>query len=240
MPLVLLIAFACGFLSLILKLESDVLAACRIAQADQQHQASRAAENILRLNPRAWRLSQQRRRALTLMSNPKTLAAGASLLARTEVAQKKLAVLQQSHLQAGRLASQTAPDLARQKMLQVLPKSPRFPLQSRLLRWRPGEFAVEAVDPTLTAPVYRLAENFERRQRSEVQLEVQLPSMRLELPGGLKLELPPLQLGCSMTAERYGLKRRSEESLHSPNSLIDRGGQKWRIRPAEAKLSSSF
>lgn len=243
MPVVLLIAFACGILGMALKLEADLLASCRVAQADQQHQASRAAEKLLRLNPRAWRLAQQRLRALTLMSNPKTMSAGASLLARTEAAQRKLSLLQQSLVQAGRLASQVAPDLAHQKMLQALPRSSSLPIQTRLSQWRPGEFAVEPQGPPMSAPIYRLAPDFEVRQRSEVQIEVHLPTLKLELPGGLKLDLPPLMLGCSMTAERPSPQLSNSKTSNSPTPTFDRGGHKWIIRPAEAKRSlnsSSF
>jgi hypothetical protein len=237
MPVILLIALACGLLGIALKLEADLLANCRIAQADQQHQASRAADKLLRLNPRAYRLAQQRLRALALMSNPKTLSAGASLLARTEAGQRKLALLQQSLIQAGRLASQVAPDLAHQKMLQALPRSTSLPIHTRLAQWRPGEFAVEPRGPASSAPIYELAQDFEVRQRSEVQIEVQLPTLNLELPGGLKLDLPPLKLGCSMTAERPSSQQR--KSSTSTPLTFDRGGHKWIIRPAEAKRSSN-
>lgn len=239
LPVILVIAIATLTLSLVLKAEADVLAACRIAQADQQHLASRSAESLLRLNKRAWRLAQKRQRALLMMSNPKTLAAGASLLAKTEASQRRLAFIQNAHLTQGRRASLIAPDLAYSKMRQALPHSPRFPIHTRLKRWRPGEFAIEPVDPTLTAPIYRLGANFNLRQRSEVELELFLPQLKLELPGGLKWDLPPLSLGCSMTAERDSASRGSLRSQVPIQTPFDQGGQKWRVRPIEARLSSN-
>ncbi len=223
LPIVVMIVGGILVLGLALAVEAKATTACRLRMAKSQNTVGNALAELTKLNVKAKALETTRQSALKalkasiLIPNPAARAAALSLLRTVELAQAPVRKKQLYWLAKGKQASSMVPSLAKQGVLESIPKGLRPWLISARIETRAPRFRMVASSPTHLTPTYFPAPDFQQSQNGVLKWK---STVKNPVNAAVDDLFPEIEFGCSMTLEPAG------------SGL-------WAPQPTEDKLSSS-
>lgn len=205
LPAILTIVGVVSAGALVIKADSKLKHECRLQLLESQTEIASRLNKLISLNPKARRLIQERKAAdrAFRLAPPVAKPAAAVVLGLVKAQQYALKFEQQALILPSKSASQSTPWTTYRSLGTKAAQDSFSKLAAGTPSLRSGRFAIQAIQPSETAPEYKTLPDFSESQTMKVEVDFPIANFLPEwLKPFLKRTDLKLRTTCSATLEK--------------------------------------